>query len=1293
MKKSIIASIVLIGLFCSSGSGYCTSIIPQLALLLLNKDDASPKLQGHFLDSKVVGIPYRTESLTGITDANGMYQYRAGESVEFYMGVTSLGTVQAKPTITPQDLAGSDADLFNNKSARIAQTLQSLDDDRNPTNGITISSQTRNNFSSHPLNFDVERDTSFIENLLAFTSESLGQEITVDLSASLGHLQATLDTLNEDCPYFSNLVGPRASATVPYSTNNTCTDRLRLYAYDRIVKRNMQFHINLINDTISSTINHHDHLEKIILGLAIADAASKGKDELEKLYIKEGALYLAGKHNEYVAEYAGAVLSIADLMLSFIECDVASAVTFDLTACRDFLINSEVSMIQFGDEVLANLFLNSYLEQINELQLTDFIIRERFKYGHDVQGFRSRYGITDNSLDTMITELGKKLDLENGLFTEVYEIEEVKTLLNMQLKLVETFIQNVKNMKNSKLQLTQEAINNNDVTVSWEWTDLTFIPDGSNGLGSTPLTLRCTSADSQYPTSSHLHQDLTVNHDGSIIFHYSRGGVKNISCEVTDQYGGIHARQTMAVDIGNPDLFYPTLSIDTISDHGTINRGDTLNLTINGTDNRKGLRVDFYVADSKQHTVVSKNWQVAGNSFTKTIHLDTSNWIISSNPNQDDPWVFLQVFITDGVGHSRGTNRIINIIDGPDQSPPTALVTEGIVANGKYPVGHKFSLLIEAVDDKELQELTFNTTDAAGNLVTKTWTLDTRTAVKPYTFSTAGWPQGGAKYWLTATDTSGKTFRSADVIFTLGEATAAQTDPTARINGLVDNQIYTIGRSFALMLTGTADELYKMSFHVKPPGEDTIKQSWFVTGTSVEEEYSFSTAGWSAGTAYYTLFVKNTDGIVGQEHGSFTVQAAATDGTVTSAGLVWMDRNLGASRVATNIRDTRAYGDLYQWGRGSDGHERRLSPVTSSKSSTDVPGHGNFITTPQAPRDWRSTPNDNLWQGVSGINNPCPSGFRLPTDTELNTERLSWVTYDDAGIFASPAKLVMGGYRRSDNAIIDAAGSDGLYWSSTTISTRSRYLLFNNSHAVSYDTYRTNGLSVRCIQDSGPLPVCDANHLDLCSTQSLCTGAGGVWSDSVCTSSGTEPGTVVSAGQVWMDRNLGASRVATSSTDSEAYGDLYQWGRGMDGHEKRSSTTTTTNSTTDVPGHTSFIVESSYPDDWRNPQKDNLWQGVSGINNPCPSGFRLPTATELDTERLSWNSINSAGAFASPLKLVVSGYRYHWDGTLTGAGIYGSYWSCSVENGHSLDLSLAPGNAIITTTSRADGYSVRCLKD
>ncbi|MCP4596812.1 FISUMP domain-containing protein, partial [Neptuniibacter sp.] len=123
------------------------------------------------------------------------------------------------------------------------------------------------------------------------------------------------------------------------------------------------------------------------------------------------------------------------------------------------------------------------------------------------------------------------------------------------------------------------------------------------------------------------------------------------------------------------------------------------------------------------------------------------------------------------------------------------------------------------------------------------------------------------------------------------------------------------------------------------------------------------------------------------------------------------------------------------------------------------------------------------------------------------------------------------------------------------------------------------------------------------------------------------------SGKTWMDRNLGASQVATSSTDVAAYGDLYQWGRVTDGHEKRTSSTTSTLSSSDTPGHGYFITSNSSPYDWRSPKNDMLWQGVNGINNPCPGGYRLPTKAEWEDEIGDWISPDAAGAFASPLKL------------------------------------------------------------
>jgi uncharacterized protein (TIGR02145 family) len=182
-------------------------------------------------------------------------------------------------------------------------------------------------------------------------------------------------------------------------------------------------------------------------------------------------------------------------------------------------------------------------------------------------------------------------------------------------------------------------------------------------------------------------------------------------------------------------------------------------------------------------------------------------------------------------------------------------------------------------------------------------------------------------------------------------------------------------------------------------------------------------------------------------------------------------------------------------------------------------------------------------------------------------------------------------------------------------------------------------------------------------------------------------------GEIWMDRNLGATQVATSSTDANSYGDLYQWGRRTDGHQCRTSPTTATLSSVDQPANGNFITINSGNYDWRSPQNTNLWQGVSGVNNPCPSGYRLPTETELEAERASWGTNNAAGAFASPLKLPMSGNRSYGTGSLNAVGSRGYYWSSTVSGASSRYLYFASSNAYMTTNRRAYGFSVRCLKD
>ena len=210
------------------------------------------------------------------------------------------------------------------------------------------------------------------------------------------------------------------------------------------------------------------------------------------------------------------------------------------------------------------------------------------------------------------------------------------------------------------------------------------------------------------------------------------------------------------------------------------------------------------------------------------------------------------------------------------------------------------------------------------------------------------------------------------------------------------------------------------------------------------------------------------------------------------------------------------------------------------------------------------------------------------------------------------------------------------------------------------------------------------------TTGQVLTFTGGVptWATTVSVGDVENPTT----GKIWMDRNLGASQAANSSTDGYAYGDLFQWGRSADGHQIRSSETTSTLSNT--PGHGYFILNPNSPYDWRSTQNDNLWQGESGVNNPCPSGYRLPTEAEWTAERQSWSpNDNSAGAFASPLKLPVAGGRNNSNGLQEFVGSWGVYWSSTVGGTNSRNLYFSSSSAGMSSFGRASGRSVRCLKD
>lgn len=180
----------------------------------------------------------------------------------------------------------------------------------------------------------------------------------------------------------------------------------------------------------------------------------------------------------------------------------------------------------------------------------------------------------------------------------------------------------------------------------------------------------------------------------------------------------------------------------------------------------------------------------------------------------------------------------------------------------------------------------------------------------------------------------------------------------------------------------------------------------------------------------------------------------------TTPDYLFLDKDLGAKEVPTSIRDYKGLGDHYQWGRRPDGHQ--CLPYGSIAGYADSP-------TPEVPyvlgsgTDWLLSPNGSLWQGVAGMNNPCPSGWRLPTQTELANESGSWASSNATGAFNSSLKL-MGNGRKTNNGI-SFGGTVVYLWTSTTSGSNSISARINGISTYFDTSNRDMEYCVRCIKD------------------------------------------------------------------------------------------------------------------------------------------------------------------------------------------------------------------------------------
>ena len=237
-----------------------------------------------------------------------------------------------------------------------------------------------------------------------------------------------------------------------------------------------------------------------------------------------------------------------------------------------------------------------------------------------------------------------------------------------------------------------------------------------------------------------------------------------------------------------------------------------------------------------------------------------------------------------------------------------------------------------------------------------------------------------------------------------------------------------------------------------------------------------------------------------------------------ATGKAWLDRNLGASRTCKTLKDASCYGNLYQWGRGNDGHQlKTYVKKTAILASSITPNHGNFImnsatdtdsngqmtanteggdnnsiiTVTSPSNDWTAAGVDEsgdkriaAWS-KTGVNNICPAGFKVPTSDELKAETEASTAAGKTGV-NTLLKLPLSGNRNTKGKLKNL-GQKGFYWTKSIVNPApGKYLVdsleLDDSGNTSFlGKDRVQGFSVRCIKDidsSAPIILPSTNQLN-----------------------------------------------------------------------------------------------------------------------------------------------------------------------------------------------------------------------
>jgi uncharacterized protein (TIGR02145 family) len=291
-------------------------------------------------------------------------------------------------------------------------------------------------------------------------------------------------------------------------------------------------------------------------------------------------------------------------------------------------------------------------------------------------------------------------------------------------------------------------------------------------------------------------------------------------------------------------------------------------------------------------------------------------------------------------------------------------------------------------------------------------------------------------------------------------------------------------------------------------------------------------------------------------------------------------------------------------------------------------------------------------------------------------------------------QTVIGGNTPDPSAMLDVQStSSGMLMPRMTTAQRSAI----SSPAMGLMIYNT---SIRCLEINMGTPT---SPLWQKIGNTICGAyvAVGVWKEFMC-------------------HNLGANTDADPFTPSwELNGNYYQWGRnptcfGEDGIDANNPCSSPVQGAAGPWGATDAQDNAGAISGWDlNTAPDGSWADAPAAktaNDPCPTGFRVPSQSQLDAVGNSnLNPRNTVGAtpwisdpnnystglsFGPALFLPNAGSRKETDGELENRGSTGIYWS-TTEFGSSFSAAMQfyASGPLILNQIRTKGYSVRCVAE